>query len=86
MFKATSFTNDDLYNISATIGFDDVFDNIETGDRTTMFVRSFYFSNNDIEILENTISKYLQINDLPKNKENKTTALIEFCNYWNNEN
>ena len=86
MFKATSFTNDDLYNISATLGFDDVFDNFETGDRTTMFTRSFYFNDNDIEILENSISKYLEINDLPKNKENKTSALIEFCNYWNNEN
>tara|TARA_R100000655_G_C2983996_1_gene192196 strand:- start:1184 stop:1798 length:615 start_codon:yes stop_codon:yes gene_type:complete len=86
MFKATSFTNDDLYNISATLSFDDVFDNFETGDRTTMFTRSFYFNDNDIEILENTISKYLQINDLPKNKENKTSALIEFCNYWNNDN
>ena len=88
MLKATSFTNDDLYNISATLGFDDVFNDLATGDRPddAMHQKTFYVKGSDLKILEEAVAKYLLINDLKNTKENKTEAIIAFCKYWDNDN
>lgn len=86
ILDAISYTEQELFEIAGTMTFDEAFGDIETGDRTSMYSRTFYFNENQLAILDKAIKGYRELYNLDNKSQSKTEALINFCQDFLREN
>lgn len=86
ILEAISYTEQELFEIAGTMSFDEAFGDIETGDRSTMYSRTFYFDEDQLAILDKAINGYKELYDLDNKSQSKTKALINFCEDFLREN
>lgn len=86
ILDAISYTEQELFEIAGTMTFDEAFGDIETGDRTSMYSRTFYFNEDQLATLDKAIKGYRELYNLDNKSQSKTEALINFCEDFLREN